>query len=267
MNKAWNITTVKLGSQHIRVAIRPGNPKLTPMILFNGIGASLELVVSFVEALHIDQEVIAFDAPGVGGSSTPRFPFRFPALATLAGQLLDHLGYDEVVAFGVSWGGFLAQQFARQNPIRCKKLILAATCSGIIGVPPSLKLGLVMAHPRRYTSPDYAERVAGDIYGGEFRFDSAIIKNHSASLKPTSWLGYYWQLAAIAGWSSLHWLHTIKQPTLVMAGNDDPLIPLANSRLLAWRLPNSVLHVIEGGHLFMLTQAKTTVKIIEEFLV
>jgi poly(3-hydroxyalkanoate) depolymerase len=266
MNTTWNISTVRVSGQRIRVAIRPGNPNIPPMLLFNGIGASLELVVNFVEAMHTDQEVIAFDAPGVGGSSTPLFPFRFPALAVLVGEILDHFGYDEVVAFGVSWGGFLAQEFARQNPIRCKKLILAATCSGIIGVPPSPKLGLVMAHPKRYTCPEYAERVAGDIYGGEFRTDSSMVKSHTESLRPTSWIGYYYQLVALAGWTSLHWLHRVKQPTLVIAGDDDPLIPLANARLLAWGLPNSVLHIVEGGHLFMLTQAKATVKIIEEFL-
>lgn len=266
LSTTWNISSVRIGEHRIRVAIRPGNPALTPMILFNGIGASLELVVNFIEAMHTDQEVIAFDAPGVGGSSTPLFPSRFPALATLAGKILDHFGYNEVVAFGVSWGGFLAQQFARQEPLRCKKLILAATCSGFIGLPPSPKLGVVMATPKRYIDPNYAERVAGDIYGGEFRTNSSMAKSHAKHMRPTSWIGYYYQLAAIAGWTSLHWLHQVKQPTLVMAGDDDPLIPLTNAKLLAWALPNSILHVVEGGHLFMLTQAKSTVKVIEKFL-
>jgi poly(3-hydroxyalkanoate) depolymerase len=265
-NKTWNISTITVSGQRIRVAIRPGNPAITPMLLFNGIGASLELVVNFVETMHTDQEVIAFDAPGVGGSSTPLLPFRFPALASLAGKMLDHFGYNEVVAFGVSWGGFLAQQFARQNPTRCTKLILAATCSGIIGVPPSPKVGVIMASPKRYTDPEYAASVAGHIYGGEFRTNTDLLKSHSGNLQKASKIGYYWQLAAIAGWTSLHWLHTVKQPTLVMVGNDDPLIPIPNAQLLAWRLPNSVFHVVDGGHLFMLTEAKATVKIIEEFL-
>jgi pimeloyl-ACP methyl ester carboxylesterase len=57
----------------------PGKPHLTPLLIFNGIGANLELVFPFIEALDPDLEVIAFDVPGVGGSSTPRHPYRFPA--------------------------------------------------------------------------------------------------------------------------------------------------------------------------------------------
>lgn len=267
MNKnTWNISTIVLNGQQLRVAIRPGKPHLTPILVFNGIGASLELVFPFVEAFDPDQGVITFDVPGVGGSSTPLLPYRFPGLARLSARVLDHFGYEEVNVFGVSWGGLLAQQFAHDYPGRCQKLILAATCSGIIGIPASPKVGLVMASPRRYIDPNYAALVAGTIYGGEFRGDPILGATHAGKVKPTSRRGYYYQLAALAGFTSLHWLHRLRQPTLVMAGNDDPLIPLFNARLMAWRIPYSEFHVVEGGHLFLLTQAKETANTIESFL-
>lgn len=265
-NAPWKIQTIKLNSQTLRVAIRKGKPHLTPLVLFNGIGASMELLAPFVEALNPDQEVILFDAPGVGGSSVPSLPYRFPGLATLVAGMLDHFGYDEVNVFGISWGGFLAQQFAHDYPDRCKKLILVATCSGVIGFPASLDVGLVMASPRRYTDPEYAAQVAGKIYGGAFRHDTELVKAHASKVKSASRRGYYWQLAALAGWSSLLWLHRLRQPTLVMAGNDDPLIPLINARILAWGLPNSELQVVDGGHLFIVTQMEETARAVEEFL-
>lgn len=261
----WKISTICINGQVLRVGIRPGKRQMTPLVLFNGIGASLELVMPFVDALNKDQEVIAFDVPGVGGSPAPMLPYRFSGLARLTAHMLDHLGYGHVHALGVSWGGFLAQQFARDYPERCKKLVLAATSSGVVGVPGDPKLGLIMASPRRYIDPEYAERITPHIYGGTFRHDKALVKAYAGKIRPTSRIGYYWQLAALAGWTSLPWLHKVLQPTLVLAGNDDPLIPLINAKLLAWCLPNSELHVVNDGHLFLITQAKTVVERIEQF--
>ena len=66
--------------------------------------------------------------------------------------------------------------------------------------------------------------------------------------------------------SSIHWLHRIRQPTLVLAGDDDPIIPLINMRVLAWRIPNAELHVIDDGHLFLVTRAESVAPIIMKFL-
>lgn len=263
---AWNISTISLGGQELRVGIRPGKNVSTPLLLFNGIGASLELVAPFVDALDPTQEVIIFDVPGVGGSPAPLLPYRFSGMAKLAAKVLDHFGYDQVHALGVSWGGFLAQQFAKDYPDRCVKLVLAATASGVIGVPSDPRLGLIMASPRRYIDREYAESIIPSIYGGAFRHDKELVKAYAGKIKPTSRRGYVYQLAALSGWTSLPWLHRVKQPTLVLAGNDDPLIPLINARIMAWCLPNSELHVIDDGHLFLITQAKTVSKTIQSFL-
>ncbi|MNZ31111.1 3-oxoadipate enol-lactonase 2 [compost metagenome] len=262
----WNISTISLNGQALRVGIRPGKQHMVPLLLFNGIGASLELVAPFVDALDPAQEVIIFDVPGVGGSPAPLLPYRFSGISKLTANVLDHFGYGQVHALGVSWGGFLAQQFAKDYPYRCLKLVLAATASGVIGVPGNPKLGLVMASPRRYIDSAYAERVMPDIYGGSFRRDKALVKAYAGKIKPTSRRGYVYQLAALSGWTSLPWLHRVRQPTLVLAGDDDPLIPLINARLLAWCLPNSELHVINDGHLFLITQAKKVSGLITEFL-
>jgi fermentation-respiration switch protein FrsA (DUF1100 family) len=79
--------------------------------------------------------------------------------------------------------------------------------------------------------------------------------------------GYAWQLATIAGWSSLPWLHHVHHPTLVLVGDDDPVVPLSNARLLASRLPNGRLHVVpDAGHLFLLDSAAEAARIIRAHL-
>ena len=71
----------------------------------------------------------------------------------------------------------------------------------------------------------------------------------------------------MCGWSSLPWLHRIVQPTLILAGDEDPIVPLANSRLMASRMPTARLRVVHGGgHLFLLDQPETVADDIREFL-
>ena len=168
MPQPYIFRTVDLDGQTIRTAVRPGKPHLTPLLIFNGIGANLELVFPFIQALDPDLEVIAFEVPGVGGSSTPRHPYRFPGLAKLTARMLDYLDYGQVNAIGVSWGGALAQQFAHDYPERCKKLVLAATAAGAVMVPGKPKVLWLMASPRRYIQPSHVIRIAPQIYGGPF---------------------------------------------------------------------------------------------------
>ena len=266
MSQAFIFRSIELDGNTIRTAVRPGKPHLTPLLVFNGIGANLELIFPFVNSLDPDLEVIAFDVPGVGGSSTPSTPYRFPGLAKLAARMLDYLDYGQVCAIGVSWGGALAQQFAHDYPERCKKLILCATAAGAVMVPGKPKVLMLMASPRRYIQPSYGAHIAPEIYGGAFRRDKHLALSFASKVRSSGKLGYYWQLFAGMGWTSIHWLHKIKQPTLVLAGDDDPLIPLIDMRMLAWRIPNSQLHVLDDGHLFLITRAETVAPIIMKFL-
>ena len=79
-----------------------------------------------VEQLTEDSAAITFDVPGAGESPTPRHPYVMPMLAALTARMVKQLGYGKVDVFGLSWGGALAQQFAIQYPMRCRRLVLAA---------------------------------------------------------------------------------------------------------------------------------------------
>src|SRR5438128_5808364 len=158
-----NVTTlvfrsIPIEGQTIRTAVRPGNPDLTPLLLFSGIGARLELMMPVIEALNSDQEVIVFDMPGVGESSTPVLPYSFCGLASTVAKVLDYLCYEQVNVLGLSWGGFLAQQFAFSQKDRCRKLILAATSCGADMVLPSPRVLALMSSPQRYTDPEYGAK-------------------------------------------------------------------------------------------------------------
>jgi pimeloyl-ACP methyl ester carboxylesterase len=78
--------------------------------------------------------------------------------------------------------------------------------------------------------------------------------------------GYYYQLAASAGWTSLPFLRLIQQPVLVVAGDDDPIIPAVNARIMTRLLPDARLHLYRGGHIALVTEPHELAPVIERFL-
>ena len=266
------VRTVEAGGQRLKVAIRRGpneagrGPRL-PLLLINGIGARLELFEPFVRELDPAVEVIRFDPPGIGGSPPASRPYRFSGLCRLIAAMLTELGYDRVDVLGISWGGGVAQQFAASQRARCRRLVLVATAMGTPMVParPSVLRHLVT--PRRYLDPGYLRRVAGDLYGGLARIDSEPIvtaMQHGHQVRPSR--GYLHQLTATAGWTSLPLLPRLRQPTLILAGDDDPIIPLANARLMHRLIRDSRLHVYHGGHLGLVTDAAELAPVVDGFL-
>lgn len=261
-----DIRSLTIDGQQLRIGIRRGAPRLPPLIVFNGIGASLELIEPFVSALP-EREVVAFDVPGSGGSPASLLPYRFPGLARLAQRLLVELGYHGAVdALGVSWGGALAQTFAFQFPTHCRKLVLASTSPGALMVPGRLSVLAKLVSPRRYVDPDFLHAFGGEIYGGAFRSDPDLLRQHAQALWAPSNRGYLYQLIAAAGWTSLPWLRLLTQPTLVMHGSDDPIVPLINARILSALIRRAELHVVDDGHMFLVSKAQDVAPVVHRFL-
>jgi len=253
----------------IRVAVRGEG---SPLLLVMGLGGNLEMWEPFRRALGPGIQTIAFDAPGVGSSTNWSWPRRMGGLARAVDRMVDALGYDAVDALGVSLGGALAQELVKQRPERVRRLVLAATAPGVPGlggVPGNLRAMLMLATPRRYHDENYFRRIAPTLYGGAARRNGGLIEQqaHARLGNPPSWRGYAAQLYAIQGWTMIPWLRLVRQPTLVLAGDDDPIVPLVNGKILARLLPNARLHVIRGGgHLFLLEQAEESAAAVRAFL-
>ncbi|HEX2072227.1 MAG TPA: poly(3-hydroxyalkanoate) depolymerase [Geodermatophilus sp.] len=257
-----------VGGRTLRVSVRPGGDAVPPLLLMNGIGASMEVLQPFVDALDRRRTVIRFDVPGVGGSPRPVVPYVLATLSPVIAGILDQLGHEEPVdVLGLSWGGGLAQHFAVQHRWRCRRLVLAATGTGSLMVPGHPRVLARMLTPRRHHDPEYTRRVAGEMYGGTMRTDparAARVLHAATRLGPG--VGYYYQLAASAGWSSLPFLRLIRQPTLILAGDDDPIIPVINAHVMARLIPAAHLHVYQGGHLALITEARDLAPVVEDFL-
>lgn len=264
------VSYVEVDGLRIRAAVR-GHGR--PLLLLMGIGGNIEMWEPFERALAgASIETITFDAPGTGQSSGWAIPRRMGAIARVAEGILDALGYDQVDALGVSFGGALAQQLARQSPKRVRRLILAATAPGVPGlggVPGHPRAMLALATPRRYYDPEYLRSIAPLVYAGRIRSDPDLFAQQSQArlLHPPSTRGYVAQMFAMLGWTNLPWLPFVRQPTLVLAGEHDPIIPVVNGRILAALIPRAKLTVIPGGgHLFLIEQAEEAARHVIAFL-
>jgi poly(3-hydroxyalkanoate) depolymerase len=239
------------------------------LLLVMGIGASLDMWGPFEEAmLPLGYQLISFDLPGAGGSPPAFPPLRMRGLAKLAVRLLDELGLPAVDVLGVSFGGVVAQEIAHQAPDRVRRLVLCATGPGLGGMPGKASALIHMVTPKRYTSPDYAQRIAATLYGGRARVDPTLHASMTSRfMRPPSAYGYLTQLFAITGWTSVPWLCRVETPTLILNGDDDPIVRLVNGRIMAALLPESRLHVVRGGgHLFLLDQSDETAGLVDDFL-
>jgi len=269
-----NVRSIAVGRQMLRIDVRPARRVLRrsrqreyPLLLINGIGASLELLQPLVDELDPALEVIRFDAPGVGGSPLPAAPYRFTGLCSLIARLLTTLGHDRADVLGISWGGGVAQHFAAFQRARCRRLVLVSTATGALMVPARPAVLARMVTPRRYLDPDYLQRAAPHLYGGTARTEPARVSAAMhANNRVGSPRGYLYQLAAGAGWTSIPFLPLVRQPTLIMSGDDDPIIPLANARLMHRLIPDSRLHVYHGGHLGLVTEAAQLAPVVNQFL-
>lgn len=248
----------------LRYGIRHGTG--LPLLICNGLGANLEILAALAKAIP-ERPVILFDVPGTGGSEDAWFCPGQRYYAHLTMRLLDHLGHDKVVVAGISWGGTLAQQIARDYPKRVCGLVLMATTPGFMMVPGDLRAMVRLLTPVRYLSRGYMARNAPTIYGGEMRNNPSLAIEYAALTRAPSTRSYLQQLTTINLFSSLPWLRRLKVPSLVMSGDDDPLVNKENARLIAALLPNSELRIIPAaGHLFMILRARQVAGWIETFI-
>ena len=233
-----------------------------PILFFNGIGANIEAVAPLAEALT-ERRFIMFDMPGVGGSPEPLVPYNTFTMSWTAKELLKRFDAGAVDVMGVSWGGAMAQHFTLQHGSHVRRLILAATTAGMLMLPGNPAALSKMVDPRRYIDAAFMEKHFMTLYGGLTGGKS----EHISRLTPPTPRGYVYQLLAMLGWTSAPALPFLKKPVLIMMGEDDQIVPLANGKFLEMLIPGSRLEVFEqGGHLFMLTHRDQTLLSMRGFL-
>ena len=205
------VRTISVRGIQVRVSERPASGRLVdepPLLLCNGIGVSLEALQPLVDHLDPARGVVRFDVPGVGGSPAPPFPYPIAALSSWVTALMARLGHRRFDVLGLSWGGGLGpaarRAVAPPGPPRRPGRHRHGRADG---AGQSARVLARMSTPRRHRDPAYAARIAAEIYGGSMRTHperGADLLHATTRSGPKR--GYYYQLAAMTGWSSLPFL-------------------------------------------------------------
>lgn len=253
------VRQVVVGGLRTRVEIRGDGP---PLLMIMGLWGELAAWDPLVGRLT-GYRTIAFDAPGIGGTDLPAVPLSLAGLARFAAGVLDAVGVARAHVLGVSFGGLVAQQLAALAPGRVDRLVLVSTVSGVMCVPGQPGALLRLLRPWTLAGPDDPAD-AGAVFGGKLRRHPELLARLGLR-GPAGISPYVNRLAGLSGWWGLPW--SVRQPALVLTGDDDPLVPAGNSRILAACLPQGRLHVVPGGgHLVLFDSPAEVAPVISRFL-
>ena len=225
------------------------------VLLVHGLGLSGGAWWRTVDALAPAMRVITFDHRGIGRSESWTYAYTTEALADDAVSILDDLAIERVHVYGFSLGGMVAQQIALRHPDRVRSLVLGATHSGgRRATAPEPEVVAFFRRRARIRSEEAAWASVPYNYGPRARAEQVdrIAEDIERRLEnPFNERAYRAQLLA----ASLHNCHgrldRIRAPTLVVHGERDRMIPVANARTTADRLPGARLAILpDAGHLY-----------------
>ena len=219
-----------------------GSPGAPPLILLEGMGGDIPGWRRNIPVLARELLVIAYDFRGNGNSDEPAGPVTMATFVDDTLALLDALGVERAHVYGQSFGGMVGQELALTHPERARTLILGCTHAGPRHALRSRASKVHKGEPWRsmYAPgfPDaHPEHVAEDLRIG--------------AAQPRHPEGGRRQWEAMQGFDSYDRLPTLRVATLVIHGTEDQAISVENATLLAERIPDAELRLLEGaGHLY-----------------
>jgi 3-oxoadipate enol-lactonase len=239
-----------------------------PVLMIMGLSFPLEMWGRVLPAITERHRAILFDNRGVGRSDVPRGPYRIAAMARDALAVMNTAGLERAHVMGASMGGMIAQELTLQHPERVKSLLLGCTsCGGFRARPPNLRRVPVFRNWRGMTNEQRAREVVPLLYAKGTPRDVIEEDIQTRLIRYPSLRGVIYQAMGIPFWSSYRRLPRIKVPTLVVHGDQDHVLPLANGERVAERIEGSKLVVIpNAGHMIMSDQPEITRKVILDFL-
>ena len=245
-----------------------------PLVLIMGTGGHIGWWFRQVPVYSQEYRLVVFDNRGTGRSDKPDIPYTMEMMAGDIADLLEVIDIDAAHIYGVSMGGMIAQEFALHYPEKVISLILGcANCGVSNSIPPDEEAMTLLFDPERMqqlTPEERTTRILPSVYSQDFIDNNPdIIEQFVAKVveyvAPVH--GVQRQLEAEMGFDTYDRLPQIKAPTLVITGDADRMVPVENSTILASKIPNAELVILENiGHGFFIEAEEETNKVILDFL-
>ena len=222
-----------------------------PLILIRGFGSNADHWYAQVPALSERFQVVVFDNRGIARSDQPEGPYSIPMMSEDTEGLMEALGLGPAHVLGMSMGGMIAQVTALRYPDKVRGLVLACThCGGERAVRASEEVTKIFAEYVMTGSEEAAAKTVACLFAEKTLKEApevaARYQAEAARFRPPLHV-LMSQFQAVQGHDIWEDLIRIQAPTLVLTGGQDVLVPPENSKILAERIPNARLKVIDGG--------------------
>lgn len=260
---------IQLNNIHLYYEQHGSGPE--DLILIGGLGADHNVWKSALRTFSQYFRVLIFDSRGAGQSSVTPEPYTTQLLASDVIALMDGLVIEKAHIVGHSMGGCIAQQIAIHSPSRINKLAIACSRS-----KPSLIANQIMRMRVKLAEQDISQELLAE-YTLPFLFSENFFKSE-ITLKgfiqwsvqnpfPQSLAGFKNQLHAVENHDITSDINKLKTETLVIAGENDLLMPAKNAKQFAEIIENGTYHEIKGSaHMPHVEHAKQFVEVILKFL-
>ncbi len=240
----------------------------TPVLLIMGLSFTHEMWFRILPVLSSRYRAIYFDNRGMGRSDVTRGPYRMKLMAQDTAAVLDAAGVSAAHVIGASMGGMIAQELALRYPHRVLSLLLGCTSyGGLLARWPSL------SHAPRELPLGADARMSREaaliplLYSPSTPLETIQEDLHIRATCNWTYRGFWAQFGGILLWNAYLRLPRIKVPTLVVHGEEDRLVPPANGRVVAQRIPRARFELIpKAGHMLLTDQPETCVALMLEFL-
>lgn len=239
-----------------------------PVVLISGLAYPCEMFFRIRPALAADHRVLCLDNRGAGRTGdVPGAPYSVETMADDVLALLDEVGERRAHLFGTSMGGLIAQEIAMTAPERVRSLVLACTHPGVahsVWDPEAISL----LTNRSSMTPEQAAEASLPFNYAPGTPRDRIEEDWAVRLPlAASPAGYLAQVQGTAGWSGLDRLPALRVPTLVLHGELDRLVPVANGRRIAQEVPGAELTILpDANHVFWTDQPERTNEVLLDWL-
>jgi len=249
MSAATTASTHILTGDGVRIAYRfDGDAGLPVLVLSNSIATDLHMWDAQIPALSAHFRVLRYDARGHGASDAPPGAYSLDRLGRDVLELLDALGLERVHFLGLSLGGYVGQWLGVHAPERIERLVLSNTSS---------HLGPAAVFDQRirevHAATDLgaiAERFLRDWFPAPMlAADDPRVAPLRATLLAQSAAGLAGSFAAVRDADLRRSAGLIAAPTLVIAGESDPVTLPEHGRLLAETVPGARLLMLPAVHM------------------
>jgi 3-oxoadipate enol-lactonase len=241
-----------------------GSPQRPCLVLSNSLGTDLSMWDAQAEALAADLFVLRYDTRGHGASGAGKGPLGIERLGQDVLALLDHLDIAQAAFCGISMGGLTGQWLGLHAPQRIAQLVLANTAAKIGSAEAwSARAAQVRAAgmdavadgaAARWFTPAFIER------------EPATVAGMVETLRTQDAEGYAACCDALAGADLRDAVHRIEAPTLVIAGEQDPVTTVADGAWLCERIAGARLATVPGSHISNVEAPAAFTRALREFI-